>query len=203
MQVRFDEAKANLSDGIAPFPSDNVIRPNRAQIQNRRNPEREDSIPRSRSFHSELPQVHDTLVLEDEIHERHAPSGFQYARHLAQQLLSVRTALQLMNYEVRHHHVESTVGKGKLPSVTFFHRHAVPDPSMAAFSRPQPARLSLDCMAIPHPPPCGMHSRSHKQQQTSLTEEGCHDSRRSDPVIPFRFHVALSLRAWRGLAGQT
>src|SRR5256884_5123714 len=37
------------------------------------------------------------------------------------------TALQLMNYEVRHHHVESTVGKGKLPSVTFFHRHAVPD----------------------------------------------------------------------------
>src|SRR5206468_5679454 len=46
-----------------------------------------------------------------------------------------------MNYEVRHHHVESTVGKGKLPSVTFFHRHAVPDPSIAAFSRTEPARL--------------------------------------------------------------
>ena len=57
IEVRFDEAKANpiVRDTTLAFPSNNVIRPNRSQIQNGKNPEREESIPRSLSFNSELP----------------------------------------------------------------------------------------------------------------------------------------------------
>src|SRR5260221_260591 len=91
-----------------------MVRLDCSEIQNGRNPERDETIPCSLGFHSELAQVPYTLVRKDEIDQSYAPARFQYACHFAHHPFPVRPALKLMNHEVRNHRIEGAICKREL-----------------------------------------------------------------------------------------
>ena len=102
------------------------------------------------------------------------PPGFNARATSHIHLLSVRTALRLMNHEVPHHHVETTVGKGKLSSVTFFHRHTVLHSLDSGVFQNGARSIVADRLAIPHVNACHCAARhpvrgAHSQQAASTS----------------------------------